>query len=91
MYRAKFRRVRDIFDGCGGRLLKRFKALQDAGLLEIITCGATHGYLPLMIHEESRRAQIRIAVQDYQRHFGRPPRGIWLPECAYAPRRPPEM
>lgn len=85
MYRSKFRRVRDIFDGCGGRLLTRFKALQDAGLLEIITCGATHGYLPLMIHEESRRAQIRIAAQDYQRHFGRPPRGIWLAECAYAP------
>ena len=85
MYRTKFRRVRDIFDGCGGRILTRFKALQDAGLLEIITCGATHGYLPLMIHEESRRAQIRIASQDYQRHFGRPPRGIWLAECAYAP------
>ncbi|MBL8023199.1 MAG: DUF1957 domain-containing protein [Elusimicrobia bacterium] len=85
MYLSKFRRVQEIFDGCGGRLLKRFKALQDHGLLEIITCGATHGYLPLMIHEESRRAQIRIAVQDYQRHFGRPPRGIWLPECAYAP------
>jgi 1,4-alpha-glucan branching enzyme len=61
MYRTKFRRVREIFDACGGRLLTRFKALQDAGLLEIITCGATHGYLPLMIHEESRRAQIRIA------------------------------
>jgi 1,4-alpha-glucan branching enzyme len=54
----------------GARYLRRvrraaahpFQALQDAGLLEIITCGATHGYLPLMIHEESRRAQIRIAV-----------------------------
>ncbi len=27
-----------------------FRRLQDAGLLEIITCGATHGFLPLMIH-----------------------------------------
>ena len=85
MYLSRFRRVREIVDASGGRLLQRFRALQDHGLLEIITCGATHGYLPLMIHEESRRAQIRVAVRDYQRHFGRPPRGIWLPECAYAP------
>ena len=64
MYLSKFKKVRDIFDACGGRILTRFKALQDAGFLEIITCGATHGYLALMIHEGSRRAQIRIAVQD---------------------------
>ena len=85
MYHDKFTRVRRILDECGGRLLTRFKALQDAGLLEILTCGATHGYLPLMIHEESRRAQISIAVDDYKRHFGRGPKGIWLPECAYVP------
>ncbi len=85
MYLGKFRKAREIFESCHGRLLTRFKALQDNGYLEILTCGATHGYLPLMIHEESRRAQIRLAVQDYQHHFGRLPKGIWLPECAYAP------
>ncbi len=25
------------------------------------------------------------AARDYERHFGRPPRGIWLPECGYDP------
>jgi 1,4-alpha-glucan branching enzyme len=85
MYLQRFRRVREIFDSCHGRLLDRFKALQDAGRLEIITCGATHGYLPLMTHPEARWAQIKVAADDYQRHFGRPARGIWLPECAYAP------
>ncbi|MGQ0645109.1 MAG: glycoside hydrolase family 57 protein [Elusimicrobiota bacterium] len=84
MYQSKFRKAAEMFDACGGRLLTRFRALQDAGYLEIITCGATHGYLPLMIHPQARRAQIQVAVQDYRRHFGRPPRGIWLPECAYA-------
>ena len=34
---------------------------------------------------ESRRAQIEIAVVNYQKHFGRKPRGIWLAECAYEP------
>jgi 1,4-alpha-glucan branching enzyme len=85
MYLDKFTMVRRIFDACGGRILGRFKALQDAGHLEILTCGATHGYLPLMVHEEARRAQISVAVDDYKRHFGRAPRGIWMPECAFAP------
>jgi 1,4-alpha-glucan branching enzyme len=31
------------------------------------------------------RAQILLAADDYQRHFGRRPRGIWLPECGYYP------
>jgi len=85
MYRRNFYRIREIVDACHGRLLERFRRLQDDGHLEIITCGATHGYLLPMIREEARYAQIRVAVDDYQRHFGRPPKGIWLPECAFAP------
>jgi len=30
-------------------------------------------------------AQIAVAVANYKKHFGRAPRGIWLPECGYAP------
>lgn len=85
LYHEQFTRARRIFDACGGRLLTRFRALQDAGYLEILTCCATHGYLPLMIHEEAKRAQISVAVDDYKHHFGRAPRGIWLAECAFAP------
>jgi 1,4-alpha-glucan branching enzyme len=29
------------------------------------------------------RAQLRIAVENYRKHFGRRPRGIWLAECGY--------
>ncbi len=67
----------------GGNLIRAFRELQDAGAIEIITCGATHGFLPLISTVESRRAQIEIAVINYRKHFGRHPRGIWLPECAY--------
>ncbi len=67
-----------------GDLLAAFRGFQDSGELEIITCGATHGFLPLMADEPSAvRAQLRLAVEDYRRCFGRAPRGIWLPECAY--------
>lgn len=68
-----------------GNLINAFRELQDEGALEIITCGATHGFLPLIATHESRRAQIEIAVTNYKKHFGRQPRGIWLPECAYEP------
>jgi 1,4-alpha-glucan branching enzyme len=64
-------------------LINAFRELQNEGVLEIITCGATHGFLPLISTPEARRAQIEVAVRNYQKHFGRKPRGIWLPECAY--------
>ena len=66
-------------------LINAFRELQEEGVLEIITCGATHGFLPLISTQEARRAQIDIAVNNYRKHFGRSPRGIWLPECAYEP------
>ncbi len=66
-------------------LVGAFKRLQDAGAVEIITCGATHGFLPLMNQPEAIRAQIQVACAHYRMHFGRDPRGIWLPECGYAP------
>jgi len=66
-------------------LINAFRELQEEGVLEIITCGATHGFLPLISTHEARRAQIQVAVHNYKKHFGRRPRGIWLPECAYEP------
>jgi 1,4-alpha-glucan branching enzyme len=87
MYLEHFRSCRRTFvDRWGSNLVRAFRAVQDTGSLEIITCGATHGFLPLMQHKpEAVRGQIRIAAADYARHFGRPPRGIWLPECGYYP------
>ncbi|MCK4936690.1 MAG: DUF1957 domain-containing protein, partial [Elusimicrobiales bacterium] len=46
---------------------------------------ATHGFLPLEIRKEAVNAQIKIAIDDYKKHFDRAPRGIWLAECAYNP------
>jgi 1,4-alpha-glucan branching enzyme len=41
--------------------------------------------MPNMSRVEVQNAQIAVAVANYRRHFGRAPRGIWLPECGYAP------
>jgi 1,4-alpha-glucan branching enzyme len=63
-----------------------FRRLMEAGYLEIITCGATHGYFPLLaVNEESLYAQLSMAVRTHVRILGRRPRGIWLPECGYKP------
>jgi len=70
----------------GRSIVEGFKYFQDEGCIEIITSGATHGYQPLLGTDESCRAQIRLGVQSHEKHFGRKPRGIWLPECAYRPR-----
>jgi 1,4-alpha-glucan branching enzyme len=61
------------------------KELQDIGAIELATCGVTHGYLPLLATDNSINLQIEAAVANYKKHFGRSPRGIWLPECAYRP------
>lgn len=69
----------------GQNLITAFRELQDEGVIEIITCCATHGFMPLISTQESRRAQVEIAVANYKKHFHRQPRGIWLAECAYEP------
>jgi 1,4-alpha-glucan branching enzyme len=72
------------WQACGGELLARFRHLQQAGVLDLITCAATHGYLPLLRDSpEAVRAQLMTAVREHQRLLGERPLGIWLPECAY--------
>lgn len=86
MYRDQFCKTRDCFERYHRNLVNAFKKFQDMGKLEVITCGATHGYFPLMeACKDSVRAQVRVAVSHYESVFGRPPRGIWLPECGYYP------
>ncbi|HZK24153.1 MAG TPA: 1,4-alpha-glucan branching protein domain-containing protein [Oscillospiraceae bacterium] len=61
-----------------------FRQLAAGGKLEIITCAATHGYLPLLLtNPEAVYAQLFTAVEQHTQLFGQAPKGIWLPECAY--------
>ncbi|MBU1091123.1 MAG: DUF1957 domain-containing protein [Candidatus Omnitrophica bacterium] len=68
------------------RLINAFKEFDRTANIELITCGATHGYLPLMeLYPQAARAQIEVAVNSYKNIFGHIPKGIWLPECGYYP------
>jgi 1,4-alpha-glucan branching enzyme len=81
-----YERMWELHRRIGGDIPGTFAELQRGGHVEIITCAATHGYLPLLSRDESIHLQLRTAVETHKRHFGAAPRGIWLPECAYRPR-----
>lgn len=86
MYVRHFERCRTLMhEMCGGRPLRLFRELREAGCFELLTCGATHALLPFLATDEGRRAQIAVARRNHRKHFGADPRGIWLPECAYLP------
>lgn len=85
-YRDWYQAILTSFlDRYNGNLVPAFRKLQEAGIIEVVTCAATHGYLPLMERDETIHLQLRTAVESYRRHMGRSPRAIWLPECAYRP------
>ena len=86
-YRHEFNELRSLFhDRYKRDLVAAFRRLEEAGRLELLTCGATHGFLPLMQqYPEAVRAQIAVAATHHRRHFGKDPVGIWLPECGYFP------
>ena len=87
-WRGFYERALRQFEDLGSDIIKGFRHFYDSGAIEIITCGATHGYFPLLGTDASIRAQVRTGVETHRRFFGRRPRGIWLPECGYRPAGP---
>jgi len=85
MYHQKLHEARHLFEERWGRnLVNGFRHFQELGKIEIMTCGATHGFLPLLrLSPEAVRAQISVACDLHEMHLGKRPRGIWLPECGY--------
>lgn len=82
----RFREVAAVWERIGGNVLGAWRRHAEAGRLELMTCAATHALLPLLVDTPGAlRGQVRTAVAEHRRHFGREPGGIWLPECAYAP------
>lgn len=55
------------------------------GRVDLITCGATHGLMPVLLDEGSCQAQVRQAIAVHEDVLGFRPRGIWLPECGIHP------
>jgi 1,4-alpha-glucan branching enzyme len=86
-YRDRFRlALRDYEERWQRDLAGAFRRLAATGCLELITCAATHGYLPLLAANPlAVQAQVRVATAEHTRTFGALPRGFWLPECGFYP------
>ena len=84
-YNKRLNAIHDFYNGfLNQNVINGYKYFKDKGKLELITCGATHGFLPLLsVNESAVETQIRLAVETHEKHFGEKPKGIWLPECAY--------
>ncbi len=73
------------WDLCGRDLARAFAEHQVSGRVELMTCAATHGLAPVLLDEQSIRAQVKEAKKTHERFTGLVPRGIWLPECGIHP------
>jgi 1,4-alpha-glucan branching enzyme len=82
-WRDRLERLRALFRSVDGDLVAPFRALEEAGHIEIMGGAATHGFSPLLGRDESIRLQFLLGRAEHERLFGRAPAGCWLPECAY--------
>jgi len=81
-YSSMLERFNTVYDR---DVLDSLKKLQDAGHIELMTCGATHAYFPATGEDTSIQAQVQTAVESHTKTFGVAPKGLWLPECGYRP------
>jgi 1,4-alpha-glucan branching enzyme len=85
-YRNELARVRATWDRHHGDVLAGLVGHWDAGRLELMTCSATHCYLPAMLPaREGIRPQLALGMRGFEALTGRRPLGMWLAECAYHP------
>lgn len=85
MYLQRFREIAQYCRKWDYALVSALKRLQESGCVELITCAATHAFLPFVETEEAIRAQLMVGIDTHERILGRRPAGIWLPECGYTP------
>jgi 1,4-alpha-glucan branching enzyme len=87
MYHKRFLKIRHLFDEVFRRdLPSALGQLSGSGKIEVITCPATHPYLPaLMTVPEAAWVQIALGAEYFRTVFGKRPDGMWLPECGFVP------
>lgn len=61
-----------------------FRALADAGVIELLSGPATHPFQPLL-DDKVAAFSLRTGLDDHVARFGHVTAGIWAPECGYRP------
>ncbi len=85
-YKNRFETNLKYYEQLSRDLIKGFEKHSKSGNLLLVTCNATHAYLPLLQHDKrSVEAQIKVGVEAFKQRIGNNPKGIWLAECGYYP------
>ena len=87
-WHQRLKRLDKLFRSIDKDIIGALRAFEARGVIEIISCAATHGFLPLLARDETIKLQLRAGAAEHQRLFGKAPTGLWLPECAYRPAGP---
>lgn len=83
-YRERFLSCLSYMESVNGGLIEGFKKHAESGHVQLITCNATHGFLPLMRYQPCAvGAQVSLGVEAFKQYFGFSPKGMWLAECGY--------
>jgi 1,4-alpha-glucan branching enzyme len=80
-----YSKLSEQFEDIDSNIPAAFEERSRAGLVELLTSAATHGYIPLLLEDSSIHAQVRAGLNTSERILGFRPRGMWLPEGAYRP------
>jgi 1,4-alpha-glucan branching enzyme len=85
-YQQRLLDLQALWVALDGDLVGAFARHHEAGRIELLTCSATHAYLPgLLPCRPALRAQLQLGAAAFTHLVGHRPRGLWLPECAYEP------
>ncbi len=84
-WESTYERLLADWQALGADIPAALRALAADDVVELSTCAATHGYLPLLHRREHVTLQLLAARSNHERWFGAPPNGLWMPECAYRP------
>ena len=76
------------FERIGRDIPGEFAKRYGEGHVELLTSNATHCYMPLVLNDQMLKAQMACGVATSEKHLGKKPKGMWLPECAYRPHWP---
>jgi 1,4-alpha-glucan branching enzyme len=84
-YLERLRSVQTMYRELDRDLAGAFARWQKRGVLDLMTCAATHGLLSVLQPRQAVWAQLASAVAFHTEVIGQAPSGIWLPECGYQP------
>ena len=85
------------FERIGRDIPRQFNLRRQEGHVQLLASAATHAYLPLLLNDQSIRAQLSAGAAATRRILNTDKNlpGLWLPECGYRPAddawRPPVL